>query len=136
MVFVPATPYLNTFQFIADSMDSTWHIIQREHIQVLQLGDLLSEHTNKAVLQEVDTQIADGYVDYVIDMGAVNYMNSIGLNLLIIMQERTRKSGGKLVLANVSSTVVRLLKMTKLYPLFELKDSVDAAFAAFPARKN
>jgi anti-anti-sigma factor len=117
-------------------MDSTWHIIQREHIQVLQLGDLLSEHTNKAVLQEVDTHIAEGYVDYVIDMGAVNYMNSIGLNLLIIMQERTRKSGGKLVLANVSSTVVRLLKMTKLYPLFELKDSVDAAFAAFPAQKN
>lgn len=96
----------------------------------------MSEHTNKAILQEVDAHMTDGHVDYLVDMGAVNFMNSLGLNLLIIMQERTRKSGGKLVLANASPTVIRLLKMTKLYPIFELTDSVDAAFAAFPAQKN
>ena len=117
-------------------MNTTWHFSLHENIQLLQLGDLLSEDINKAVLQEMDTHLTEGYVDYVIDMGAVNFINSIGLNLLIIIQKRARKSGGRLVLARASTAVVRLLEMTKLYPLFELEDSVEAAFTAFQAQKN
>lgn len=117
-------------------MNPSWELNLRENIQLLRVGDLLSEHTNKEVLRTVEDQLNQGFNKFVVDLSGVNYMNSVGLNLLIIMRERTQKQGGRLVLASLSPTVTRLFKMTKLYPIFELADTVEAAFAVFPDQKN
>ena len=117
-------------------MNPTWNLSLQNDIQLLQVGDLLSEYTNKEVLKKVDAQLRRGYADFIVDMSALNYINSVGLNLLIMLKERAEKKGGRLVLANSSPTVIKLLEMTKLYPLFELTDTLEAAFAAFPDQKN
>ncbi|PHN03916.1 STAS domain-containing protein [Flavilitoribacter nigricans] len=117
-------------------MNPSWQLSVRENIQLLQVGDLLSEHTNKEVLRTVDDQIEQGFYNFVVDLSAVDYINSIGLNLLILLRERTRKQGGKVVLASLSPTVVKLFEMTKLSPLFEQTDTVEAAFGVFPEQKN
>lgn len=117
-------------------MNPSWELNLQENIQLLRVGDLLSEHTNKEVLQTVDDQLEQGFCNFVIDLSRVNYMNSVGLNLLIILRERALKAGGKVVLASLSPTVTKLFKMTKLFPIFERADSVEAAFQVFPDQKN
>lgn len=118
------------------NMELTWQLNLRENVQVLQVGDLLSEHTNKEVLKDVDDKVRQGFTNFLVDMSAAHYINSVGLNLLIILKERARKSGGKLVLAALSPAVVRLLEMTRLLPLFEIEDTVEAAFNVFPRQEN
>lgn len=117
-------------------MNSTWNLNLRDNIQLLQLGDLLSEQTNREVLEQVDALLKEGHVNYVIDLGAAQYVNSIGLNLLIIIRERARSKGGRVILAQAGPLVVRLLEMTKLYPLFMMADSVEAAIDALSSQKN
>ena len=117
-------------------MNANWQLSRHENIQLLRVGDLLSENTNKEILERVDATLADGFADYVIDLGKVNYMNSVGLNLLIIIKERAKKIGGKVILAQASTMVIKLLEMTKLYPLFELTDTVEAAIELFSNQKN
>ena len=63
-------------------------------------------------------------------------MNSIGLNLLILIQERAKKLRGKVMLVQVSPLVTKLLKMTKLYPLFEITETVEEAFETFASHKD
>jgi anti-sigma B factor antagonist len=118
------------------TMNNSWTLSHHQNIQLLRVGDLLSEHINKEVLKKVDAQLKQGFADYVIDMGMVNYINSLGLNLLIIIKERAKRSGGKVVLAQASLTVVKLLEMTKLYALHELAETVEAAFDAFSTPEN
>jgi anti-sigma B factor antagonist len=117
-------------------MNPSWELSLQENIQLLRVGDLLSEHTNKEVLRTVDDQIEQGFCDFVVDLSRVNYMNSVGLNLLILLRDRTQKHAGKIVLASPSPTVVKLFKLTRLYPLFELTDTVEAAFASLTGQKN
>lgn len=117
-------------------MNPSWELNLRENIQLLRVGDLLSEHTNKEVLRTVDDQIKQGFYNFIVDLSRVNYMNSVGLNLLIILRERVQKKGGRVVLASLSPTVNKLFKMTKLHPIFELADTLEAAFGTFPDQKN
>ena len=117
-------------------INNDWQFSRHDKIQLLRVGDLISEDTIKEILANIDDCLTEGYVDYVIDLGSVDYINSVGLNLLIIVKERAKKNGGTLILAQASITVIKLLKMTKLYPLFELSDTVEAAFELFSAQKN
>lgn len=117
-------------------MNASWRLSPKGNIQVLEVGDLLSEPTMKDILKRIDLQMRSGHYNYVVDMSAVNYINSIGLNLLIVLKERTRKVGGRLILANCSPTVLRLLEMTKLQALFEITDSVEGALGAFTPENN
>ncbi len=117
-------------------INNDWQLSRQDNIQLLRVGDLISEDTIKEILATIDACLAEGYVDYVVDLSSVDYINSVGLNLLIIIKERAKKKEGMVILAQASTTVIKLLKMTKLYPLFELSDTVEAAFDLFSAQKN
>ena len=43
------------------------------------------------------------------------------------MMKKSKKSGGKLTIANASENIVKLLEVTKLKSFFQLSSSVDEA---------
>jgi len=67
----------------------------------------------------------------VLDLAGVEFMNSSGLGMLIGGASMLKNAGGKLKLANASEKIVALIKITKLTPVFELFDSVQAAVESF-----
>lgn len=67
----------------------------------------------------------------VVDLAGVEWMNSTGLGILISSYTTLRNSGGELKLANVTDKIKSLLTITKLEPVFEAFDSVDAAVNSF-----
>ena len=68
--------------------------------------------------------------NFVIDMKAVEWSNSLGLGMLIAGLASVTKAGGRIVLANVTN-IQDLLAMTRLILVFETYDSLEEAIASF-----
>ncbi len=56
----------------------------------------------------------DGFKWFVVDMGQVNFMSSMGIGMLIDVRSRAAGRKMKLILANVTKELEQLLKMVKL----------------------
>jgi len=67
----------------------------------------------------------------VIDLGAVQFINSSGLGMLIGGMTTMRNGGGELKLARASKKIHTLLEMTKLSSVFDVHESVKDAVGAF-----
>ena len=67
----------------------------------------------------------------VIDLAEVEWMNSLGLGLVISGLTTMRKNDGELKLANVAEKVESLLVLTRLITAFESYDSIDEAVNSF-----
>ncbi len=63
----------------------------------------------------------------VVDFTDVSYMSSAGLRVLIVALRRAQTTGGLIVLAGVSPTVLELVKMSGLDQIFEFFPDVPAA---------
>lgn len=77
--------------------------------------------------EEVHKLVDEGKKKFVIDMHSVEHINSSGLGILIASLNAVRQAGGDLKVANASSRVLELLKITKLTQIFESYNSVEEA---------
>jgi anti-sigma B factor antagonist len=68
----------------------------------------------------------------VIDLARTDWMNSVGLGMLISALTTVRNAGGRLVLANIDK-IESILTITRLISVFEHFDSRDAALKSFAA---
>jgi len=66
----------------------------------------------------------------VIDLAKVEWMNSVGLGMLISALTTAKNSGGRLVLANITK-IESILTITRLITVFEHYDSRDEALKSF-----
>ncbi len=112
-------------------MSKLFALSNQGQVQVLEVRDLISEYANRQILDAAQARIDDGYADFVVDLSQIDYMNSVGLNFLISLRNRSDDKGGQLAVANASSKIIQLLEMTKLRPLFNLTESIDDALASF-----
>jgi anti-sigma B factor antagonist len=76
---------------------------------------------------EIQKLIGGGTKRFIVDMKSVEHINSSGLGILIASLNAVRQAGGDLKIANASSRVLDLLKITKLNQIFESYESVDEA---------
>ena len=70
--------------------------------------------------------------NFVIDLARTDWMNSVGLGMLISALTTVRNAGGRLVLANIDK-IESILTITRLISVFEHFDSRDAALKSFAA---
>lgn len=68
--------------------------------------------------------------NFVLDLEKVDWMNSVGLGMLISAFTTVKNSGGRLVLANITK-IESILVITRLITVFEHFDSRDDALASF-----
>ncbi|MDH3891346.1 MAG: STAS domain-containing protein [candidate division Zixibacteria bacterium] len=66
----------------------------------------------------------------VIDLTKVDWINSVGLGMLISALTTVKNAGGRLVLANITS-IESILSLTRLIKVFENYDSLQAALDSF-----
>lgn len=79
---------------------------------------------------KIHEYISGNKKNFVIDLSKVEWMNSVGLGMLISALTTVRNAGGKLVLANITK-IESILTITRLITVFEHYDTRDAALAAF-----
>ena len=66
----------------------------------------------------------------VINLEKVDWINSIGLGMLISALTTAKNAGGRLVLANITS-IESILSLTRLITVFDHYDSLQAAMDSF-----
>jgi anti-anti-sigma factor len=79
------------------------------------------------------TEILDSGAQHILlDFSGITYINSSGLCALIVVGKRLARSGGKLVLAEVSEQIQKVLKISGLASFFTLHRTKAEALASFP----
>lgn len=68
--------------------------------------------------------------NFVVDLKNVDWMNSVGLGMLISSLTTVKNSGGRLVLANITK-IESILTITRLISVFEHYDSREEALKSF-----
>lgn len=89
-------------------------------------GATLLRETLRDLLAKGETQI-------LLNLAEVSYIDSSGLGELVSGFSLVRKSGGDLKLLHLTRKVHDLLKITKLFTVFDVQDDEARAIAAFAA---
>lgn len=109
-------------------MSQTYHLTASEGVQILRIKSLLSEYTNRTILEAAQQKIDEGFNKFIVDLEGMPYTNSVGLNFIISLLARCQEQGGDIVVANASTKIMQLLEVTKLHDIFHLSNSVEDAF--------
>jgi anti-sigma B factor antagonist len=114
-------------------------IARREHegVVILDLTGRITVGAEATALREKVSELAGtGVRNIVLNLQAVDYIDSTGLGALVMTATTMRKSGGAIKLLNLNRRNIELLVMTKLATVFDLfGDEQDAINSFFPDRK-
>jgi anti-sigma B factor antagonist len=94
-------------------------------------GRLLGEHQTLSLLDEIDEEIATGYVHVAVVMEELDYINSTGLSFLLTLLTRVRKHDGEVVLCCLNDNLQQLMITTKLQAFFRIEKDRASALAHF-----
>ena len=110
-------------------MAFSFEIDYEENIPVLCLqGSLMEREEAKELLDETNTFIAEGSARIILDLKALDYLNSSGLNVLINIFTRVRNAGGELIMCNINDKLLRLLVITKLDAVIQQSSTREEAY--------
>lgn len=90
-------------------------------------GRLMDQTAHEEIKHYVDSMIATGKNALLVDLTNLEYMNSMGLNLLIQLQTKIRVADGKMLLACPNKKIKELIELTKLNTLFSVVDNLAEA---------
>ncbi|EAW34426.1 STAS domain-containing protein [Lyngbya sp. PCC 8106] len=99
-----------------------------QHI-VLQSQPRLDLQGGNALKEQVLAISAEHSRLWVIDLAAVEFIDSSGLGALVTALKSARRQGSRLVLCHPSATVKLILEITQLDRVFEVFDELEAVFS-------
>lgn len=99
---------------------------KKDRCAVALYGALLDKLPATALLNEVDSLLADGISYFILDLSGLHYINSSGLNALIAILTKSRIEGGDTVVINVPEKIKSLLIATKLSTVFTIAENKKA----------
>ena len=98
-------------------------------VRVVELSgdlDVAGAPTLQGAMQEI---IDNGGQHVVVDLGAVPFMDSSGLGVLVAAHRRMGAVGGRLALAGAGPALAKVFQLTRTNRLFEMHDTVSDALA-------
>ena len=84
---------------------------------------------------EIKTLIKEGYVDILLNMSKVTWINSTGLGILVSAFHTLKKNDGVMKICDVSARIDNILNVTQLKLVFDTFESQTDALASFAADK-
>lgn len=101
-----------------------------EPSNVLTLAGPIDLHVSPEVAAALSAILETEPLRVVLDLSAVNYIDSSGLAVLIKAVQQVEAYGGRLMLANVHEEVWTILETARVAEFFVIFPHVDAALAA------
>ena len=90
-------------------------------------GELMERSDSQAMLAEYDKLTTGTKSKVILYLKDLRYMNSTGLNVMIGMFTKARRSGGEMIVAEVSDKVKELFVVTKLNTVFSVVGTLQEA---------
>lgn len=94
-------------------------------------GSLLGEPASTNLRETVYRLLGENKLKYVVDLGELKYINSMGLGTLIASLTSVRKRDGDMCLARVRDKIEGILMITKLVKVFRVYETVEKAVKSF-----
>lgn len=99
-------------------------------------GELIDKNQALELLTEIENHLQKGENKFLLNFNKLDYINSSGLNVLINILTKARKSGGDIVICGINKKIEELLIMTKLDGIFKLVDNEEAGALLLTVGKN
>ena len=94
--------------------------VRGENPAVVALSGELDAFTSRRLQHRLDEIIDGGHHDLVIDLGALNFIDSTALGVLVGAQRRARDHGGDVRLQNVTEVAKRVFDVSGLSNVFNV----------------
>lgn len=98
----------------------------KENYQLLRLTGLLDAFSEPAFRKVVGKCIEDGPVNIILDLSAIDFVDSSGLGVLVQMAKKTQGLHGTLQIIS-NPRVTQTVKLVRLEQFLSLQPSVEAA---------
>lgn len=96
---------------------------------VVAVGGEIDVYTAPKLRDTITELVAGGTYDIVVDMQAVEFLDSTGLGVLVGGLKKVRAHDGSLELICNADRLLKIFKITGLAKVFVIHDSADAALA-------
>jgi len=104
----------------------------KNNIEILSLKGDFDLSNAKVVKTILDKEITAGKINLVMDLSALNYIDSSGIGVFINTMTTLRGKQGKLVLLGMNPNIHRIFEMTKLLSFFVIIQNEDELSKVFP----
>jgi len=96
---------------------------KEDKLLLLKITEELDHHTVEKIRRKADYEI-EKYIPrkVVLDFNKVSFMDSAGIGLILGRYKNISILGGKLEVVNVSSQVIKILNMSGLSKIIEIKE--------------
>ena len=88
-------------------------------------GELIDRGQATSLLDEIEEGIEKNENKILLNLADLKYLNSSGLNVIINILTKARKSGGDVAICNVNKKITELLVITKLSSVFNVCDNAE-----------
>ena len=102
-----------------------------DSIDVLKLKGRLDASSGKDIKEKVSALAKEKRVNLVIDIGAIDFIDSSGLGSLVASLRSVNKLGGDIKIASLQNPVRAIFELTRLHRIFEIFDDSTAAAKSF-----
>jgi len=99
-------------------------------LTVLAVGGEVDVATAPSLRSRLLDLIGQGKINLVVDLEAVEFLDSTGLGVLVSTVKRVRADGGDLALICTSQHILKVLEITSLTSVFAIHQTLDAAVGA------
>ena len=96
-----------------------------ERAAVVSVGGEIDVYTSPVLQERLVDVLKDGQSSITLDLERVTFLDSTGLGVLITALKRCRSADGDLVLVTAQPNVLKVLEITGLNDVFQVRNSVD-----------
>ena len=108
-------------------MDLGLKVEERGDVAVLAVSGEVDVATVPRLREQLHGLVASGTPRIVVDLDAVDFLDSTGLGVLVGALKRVRANGGELALVCTAPRIRKVFEVTGLTKVFALFDTVDEA---------
>ncbi|MCQ4041079.1 STAS domain-containing protein [Streptantibioticus rubrisoli] len=102
-------------------------VVRQPDVAVVSIGGDLDMDTATELHYQLANQIAHGRRNLVLDLSAVPFMDSSGLNIILRTLQEARRIEGSVQVVAPTPAVRRILELTGVALAMPIRDTVDAA---------
>jgi anti-sigma B factor antagonist len=113
-------------EFDAPNFDLSEEALDESTVQLRVRGEIHAS-TAPEFSERLNDAIATGKTGVILDLTAVEFIDSTGLSVLLNGLRRVTRARGTMVIACANPTVLRLFEITKLDSTFEILPTCDEA---------
>ncbi len=116
-------------RFMGDNVDLTLDTREVGGRTIVAVGGEIDVYTAPKLRDRITELVADGVYDLVIDMEAVEFLDSTGLGVLVGGLKKVRAHDGSLQLICNQDRLLKIFRITGLAKVFVIHESAEAALA-------